>query len=263
MPACFVPDEGWIVCGSLACVGSVAPRYVIIHQIAGITFRTESDVVVPHLLEHPFTRFRVGDGEPDVRYRIRQFDPEALTLPPLDGGERERILRSVIFPQHWLDSPLLRSPEIRASVRVCLERPDLAHIGLRWNRALIRNYARNELDLFYPPGERESFAEPLILARFRNSLANFLPGFSAVMIHGAGVIRGGHAALFLAPDEGGKTTVARLSTGEPILNDDHVVLRQEGGVIMAHGTPFGPLTSGPQQARLGGIFYWRKRPVSS
>lgn len=233
---------------------------MITHQIAGIAFRTESDVLIPQLLGDPFARFRVEDGEPDVRYRIRQFDPDSLTLPPLDSKERERIVRSVGFPQRWLDNPLLRSPEIRASVRACLDRPELAHIGLRWNRAIIRNFARSELDFFYPPGERKSFAEPLILARYRNSLANFLPNFSAVMIHGSGMIRKGIAALFLAPDEGGKTSVVEHSTGEPILNDDHVILRQEGNVVTAHGTPFGPITSGPQQARLGGVFLLEKAP---
>ncbi len=231
---------------------------VVAHRIAGITFRTESDVPIPHLLEDPFAWFQVGDGEPDVRQRIHQFDLDSLTLPPLNSEERERIIRSVVFPRRWLDNPIFRSPEVRAVVQRCLDRPELAHIELAWNRVMIRNFARNEFDLFYPPQKRKDFINPLFVAGYRNMLSAFLPSFSAVMIHGAGVIRDGTAAVFLAPDEGGKTSMVKQSSGVPILNDDHIILRQEGSVVMAHGTPLGPITSGPQQARLGGFFLLEK-----
>jgi hypothetical protein len=232
--------------------------HVTTHKIAGIIFRTESDVPIPHLHEDPFGQFWVRDGEADVCCRFRQFDPDSLALPPLDSQERERIARSVIFPRHWLDKPTLRSPEVRVSLHKCLDRPELVHIGLRGEEAIIRDFARNELDFLYPPGKRKDFTEPIIVASYRNLLAAFLPNFSAVMIHGAGVIRDGVAAVFLASDGGGKTSVVRHSDRVHVLNDDHIILRQEGDVVTAHGTPFGPLTSGPQQARLGAFFLLEK-----
>lgn len=231
---------------------------VITYRIAGITFRTESDVLIPHLQEDPFERFRGGDGEPDVHCRIRQFDPDSLTLPPLNSRERERIVRSMGFLQRWLDNPIFRFPEVRVVLQRCLDRPELVHIELAWNRAIIRNFARNEVDLFYPPDRRKDIADPLFVAGYRNLLATLLPNFSAVMIHGAGVVRNGIAAVFLAPDKGGKTTVVERSSGEPILNDDHIILRQKDNVVIAHGTPLGPITSGPQQARIGGFFLLEK-----
>jgi hypothetical protein len=231
---------------------------IITHRIAEITVRTESDVPVPYLLTEPFSYFRAGDGKPDVSLQISQFDPDHLTLPPLSNEERECIIHSVHFPQRWLDNPLLRSPAIRASVHACLARPELTHIGLRWNRAIVRDFLRNTLDFFYPPKEKSSFAGQMVLARFRNLLAGFLPNFTAVMIHGASVVHAGVAAVFLAPDEGGKTTISNLAADRCILNDDHIVLRQVSDSIVAHGTPFGPVTAGPHSARLGGFFLLEK-----
>jgi hypothetical protein len=231
---------------------------VVTHRIAGITFRTESDVCIPHLQEDPFERFRVNSDEFDVHYRIRQFDPDPPTLLPLSSQEREYIARSIYFPQRWLDNRIFRSPEVRAVVQRCLDHPELVHIALTWNRAVFRNFAYNEFEIFYPPEKRRDFADRLFVAGYRNLLAPSLPNLSAVMIHGAGVIRNGVAMVFLASDEGGKTSVVKHSTGAPILNDDHLILRQEGEVVVAHGTPLGCMTSGPQQARLAGFFLLEK-----
>lgn len=235
---------------------------LLTHRIAGITFRTESDVPIPYLEKEPFTFFQIDPVAPDIRYRITQLDSQASALPPLDQNERKRIVRTVSFPRHWQDKLLLQSPAVRERVRVGLEQPELVHIGLAWNRAIIHNFARNEVDLLYPSEMAKDFSKPVILARYRNTFAPLLPNFSALMIHGSGVIRQGRTALFLAPDEGGKTTVVQcaLHTATPalILNDDQVVLRQEGNRVYAHGTPFGLLTSGPHQARLGGLFLLEK-----
>ncbi|NIN95352.1 MAG: hypothetical protein GTO49_10315, partial [Anaerolineae bacterium] len=134
---------------------------VVTHQIARITFRTESDVLLPHLEKDPFARFRVGDVEPDVRNRIRQLDLDSLTLPPLDGKERECISCSVGFQQRWLEHSVFRSPEVRARLRACLDRPEMLSIDINWNGMTIRDFARSEFDLFYPPEKKERFAGPL------------------------------------------------------------------------------------------------------
>ena len=89
-------------------------------------------------------------------------------------------------------------------------------------------------------------------------LATFMPNFSAIMLHGAGILRNGIAALFFAPDEGGKSSTIKLAIGMPILNDDQIILRKQNGMVIAHGTPFGTISSGPIQARLGAIFLLQK-----
>jgi hypothetical protein len=78
--------------------------------------------------------------------------------------------------------------------------------------------------------------------------------------HASGVVRGERAALFLAQHDGGKTTVAQQSNGQPILNDDQIILRQKGDVTVAHGTPLGRVTSGPCQSKVGALFMLKKAP---
>jgi hypothetical protein len=116
---------------------------------------------------------------------------------------------------------------------------------------------QNTLDLFFIP-EYGDTPEGYVAPSFRQLFAAFLPGFSALMVHSSGLIRNGRAALFLAPDEGGKTTVLKRSDGGQLLNDDQIIVRQEGDGFIAHATPLGRLTSGPCQAPLGGLFILEK-----
>jgi hypothetical protein len=237
---------------------SVFPVLLRSHRIADITFQTESDVNLPHILGPAFAQFQVENAPADVIYRIKGLDFRASALPPLTEEERKQILRVVGFPHQWLDRPVLNYPEVRKKIEACLENPEMAHIGLRWERAIVSNFSRNELDFFYPPKSRGDFSNSLMIARYRNTLSKFLPTFSAVMLHGAGIIRNDLATLFLAPDEGGKSTAVRLAEGMPVLSDDQVILRRQEGVVMAHGTPFAPVTGGPIRSRLGSIFLLEK-----
>jgi hypothetical protein len=160
------------------------------------------------------------------------------------------------------ESVLLRSPLVRVRLQDYLDRREQLEMQLDQDQAIIRNYSRRELDIFYTD-ELEGFDDPTqrahaaafrVATNFRQLFSTFLPSFSAVLVHSSGVIRNGRAALFLAPSTGGKTTVMRMATGDPILNDDQIVLRREGDHIVAHSTPLGSITSGPCQARLGGFF---------
>ena len=74
------------------------------------------------------------------------------------------------------------------------------------------------------------------------------------MIHSAAVVLDGAAALFLAPDEGGKTTIVRHALPGMTLCDDQNILRHEGAAILVHSTPLGLYTHGPRSAPLGGMF---------
>lgn len=234
---------------------------LFIHRIAGITIRTETDVEIPHLRDDPFALFSISNGKPDIHQRIYQFNPNNLTSPPLDDRERTLILSSMDFVPRWLDNPILRSPQIYEILQRCLASPESMQIEMAWNRMIIRNYADNEIDLIYHPERREDIASPLFVAGYRNMVATFLPNFSAVMIHAAGVIHNGNAVVFLAPDEGGKTSVVEDLAIDPVLNDDHIILRQDkDSVIIAHATPLGKITSGPQFAKLGVFFLLEKAP---
>jgi hypothetical protein len=353
--------------GVLRLTGWELQMFVTTHSVAGITFRTESDVLLPGLAEPPFGWFRVGDGEtPDVLHRLHQVPSDSLALSPPFGAERERIQQGAHLEQDALEGPLLRAPIVRAWLRESLGRPASVRISLYPNRAMVSNFGHHVVDLFHtdasepetveserpePAGndseprsrfrmhqlgrdpeklppllaeERELLARqvcfspttarehpflraPVVRDRLRSDLDQsknvivsvhteglvvytwgdrmmdfyyypgvddpqeariagsyysmfcaFLPDFSALPIHSSGVIRGDQAALFLAPDEGGKSTVLRHAAGAPWLNDDQVIVRREGDELLAHATPLGRRTSGPGQARLGGLFVLEK-----
>ena len=198
------------------------------------------------------------DGRPEPRFRLRKasLDPQADDSLPID--ERERFLREVEFVSPALiDLPLLRTPEVRAWLHASLERSEKVIIDEFVDGLMVCNLDQNTLDLFFIP-EYGDTPEGYVAASFRQLFAAFLPEFSALMVHSSGLIRNGRAALFLAPDEGGKTTVLKHSDGGQLLNDDQIIVRQEGDGFVAHATPLGRLTSGPCQAPLGGLFILEK-----
>jgi hypothetical protein len=58
------------------------------------------------------------------------------------------------------------------------------------------------------------------------------------LLHAATVIRNGKAYIFTGRSGAGKTTVATLSPEGSVLTDEISLLRREGGVWRAYGTPF-------------------------
>lgn len=233
--------------------------FLIKHSIAGISFSTESDFCLPHMAQPNFEPFLSEMTGADICCRFQALDHASSPLGELTENQRERLLATIGFPRKWLERKILDLPLVREKIEGCLAYPDLAHIGLRWGRVIIRNYHSNELDYFYDPENASEFSNGMMAARYRNLLAPFLPNFSAFMSHGGGIIRNGMAMVFLASDEGGKSSVVKLAVGCPVLSDDQVILRkQDNNEIVAHGTPFAPLSSGMVQAKLGGIFLLEK-----
>lgn len=226
--------------------------FVLTHQIAGITFRTESDIRFPFLLANRFEQFRVRDTKPDVHHWIRSVDPDSLKLSPLSENEVESLSRCVRHPRESLESPLLRSPVVRTRLRSCLNQSEQIGFELHHSSVLIFDFARLKLEFFYASDLSEVLADCRVGASL---FASFMAAFSAAMVHSSGLILSGAAALFLAPDEGGKTTVLEHSPpGTTILCDDQNILKKEGDAVIAYSTPWGLYTNGSKQVKLGGLF---------
>ena len=239
------------------------------YQIAGITVGFQTDLPVLDYYNKVFKPFLVEGLNPDIHYRIFQFDPEKLELTLLTDAERLRLKQIPGFhPTRWYNSPLLRTLEVHQSVEACLERPDLAHVDLRLNRAVVHDFYHNKVLSLYPSQNEVLFGYTsqnngihpgaVTLPPHRNKLAPMLVNFSAAILHCSGVVCNGRAALFLASDGGGKTTLLKDFPGQFVLNDDRVVLRRDSDRIIAHSTPFGRIFNGPQQAPLGGLFLLEK-----
>ena len=78
-----------------------------------------------------------------------------------------------------------------------------------------------------------------------------------LMLHAAGIQRGGAAYLFFGHSGSGKTTVSRLSGQEAVLNDDLILLMPGGEGWMVYGTPFwnpSQVKPSAKHAPLGGLY---------
>ena len=260
--------------------------FVFTHKIAGITFQTESDVEIIPIQNDSFQRFLTDDSKPVVYHRICGIDCADLTSPPLSEKEKGQISRCISppylgpgtltlpalvsvgekahlfhrasFPQDAMDVPLLQSPAVRARLESCLSHPEQVGLTLHIFSVVIHDYIHRTIDIFYPAERHEIFKGPWTENGFRRMFTIFLPVFSAVMVHSFGLIRSGKAALFLSPDEGGKSTVLERSDDGVALCDDRNILRKEEDSFFVHGTPWGRVTNASQQARIGGFFLLEK-----
>jgi len=66
-------------------------------------------------------------------------------------------------------------------------------------------------------------------------------GYEAVLMHAAGVIRGGDGFLFVGASGTGKSTVADLSQAHTVVNDEVCLVEFGAGGPVLHSTPFNGL----------------------
>jgi len=213
----------------------------------------------------PEARLHGGTGGPDEPFRLHPVPAGAPRSRPLTPGERAHWRQGIeIMAEKLLDLPIVQYAVVRATLRDGLDRGDRLRAYHYLDGIMVWNQTQDTIDFYYPEGGGRfpvlDTAEERLSSNLRQTFAAFLPQFSALMVHSAGLIRHGRAALFLAPDEGGKTTILRLAPDGYLLNDDQVVVRQEGAGLIAHGTPLGNMTDGPVHARLGGLFVLEKAP---
>ena len=125
---------------------------------------------------------------------------------------------------------------------------EIGFIDTRTNKANIKMGAWRSNDKVFL---LSSFLEAsLQLALIQNS------GF---LVHSCGVVREKTGYLFLAPAEGGKTTVAHKSRKFRVLSDDCNALKREGNDWFIYQTPWGRLINGKvEKVRLAKIFFLKK-----
>lgn len=221
------------------------------YRIAGIAFRIDSDLLLHDLHNSSFDQFRSDDAKPDVVCRVRGVNGWLPTCDCLTEGELKFLKNCVRYPLKDLENPLLCLPSVRARLSARTIQSAPISIEIRDSSLTVFDFAEKELEAFY----QADFAQ--ILSRSRigpGFFAPFLPVYSAAMVHSSALVHRGSAALFLAADGGGKTTLMEHSIDDEILSDDQIVLREEQGVIMAHGTPWGSYVNSNVSAQVGGLF---------
>ncbi len=232
----------------------------VTHKIAGIIFHTDSNVWLPRLQDEPFEQFRVRDScEPNVRQHLRIIDINSKTLLPPSQTDEICSSHDRYLPETQ-NSPLLYSHEVRMKLCAYIERPEQVSVRIERDQVNIQDYGAREANRFCLPKVGKYDASMHIASNFPQLFCAFLPAFSAMPIHCAGVIRNNKAIIFLAPDEGGKTTVMSLAGNVPVLHDDIVIWKTEGRRVVAYATPFGKNTSGPGEAPIRALFLLEQAP---
>ena len=254
-------------------------------SLAHIIFFTESNYPLK-LFEYENLFSGKSTGAYDVHNSLRSIDHNELkasavpknirhlvtacTISPASGRgvhaiplqfvdiHDDRLQPFLFTSSDILDAPILQSRAVRESLESRSAHLEQVFIAIHALTVEIRDYLKHEYEIFYADGLASLVQSDLMYNGFRNMFSAFLPDFSAVMIHGSSVLLNGRAAIFLAPDEGGKSTAARLSHRKKIFSDDRNILRKQSQGFMVHGTPWGMITSGPDFARLGGIFLLEK-----
>lgn len=226
------------------------------HRIAGVVFRTSVNVDPSRLWSTKFEPFRVSlpdDEEPDVVHTLTWVGHH---LP----GEH---------------SATSASPSVhcrRAGMRA--GRADGArHEGFTgrfessWQgcRALVTcDYLRREVDItLEDPGavdlnSRRPLSFLWLAANLRQLFATFLPEWRTLLLHACGVLVEGRCALFLAPDGGGKSTVASHAGDLVVMDDDHLAVTVEERGVIAHTSPLGARLTRPMEAPVAGLFFLEK-----
>jgi hypothetical protein len=257
------------------------------HRIADIEFYTQSDIQLSGIHNASTSRYLSLAENTEISQYIHQITSRDLTGPPLNTyelnqikkceiptslgrggvqilpltvivGQEEKYTPYLAYHQSLADLPILRDPGLRDRLSVCLEHAGQVTLILHPLTVEIRDYAAHRIDIYFPDILSEILQTSLAHNGVERIFRIFLPEFDALMIHSSAVIRKGKAIFFLAPDEGGKTSVAEQAVRTSVLGDDQVILRKQEAGFMAHSTPWGQIVNDPISAPLGVFFLLEK-----
>src|SRR5437867_915375 len=179
-----------------------------------------------------------------------------------DGADLEiRLLRSPL--RQYLPYPVQGGPkEYQLETRVREGRLHAWSYSFAGRFEIEGNQGEMELcDSDFEPAHRsvENFLRVALAWKAMNR--------GGLLLHASGVVRRARAYLFFGPSGSGKTTVARLSSGSLLLNDDCMLLVRRGGEFLASGVPFkGAEDAGARDAGsfpIAGLFRLVQAPAAS
>ena len=258
--------------------------FYLLHSIAGNCFSTKSNIACEFMQKNSMARFQLERGHPDISQILTMVSDKDLILPPLSQIALAEICRynttmsiysdtltisptlseatikklalSLNFSDHYY--PLLNAEFVRSAVIKSLFQPEKVHLQLHKLVVEVFDYERMVFQVFFHSSLAHLLQFDLSFNGIRRLFSAAFPAFKALIVHSSGIIVNGRVALFLAPDEGGKSTAVGLGPPENVLCDDYNVLSHRQGICEAHATPWGNLCNGPVSAPLGGLFFLEK-----
>ena len=221
-------------------------------NIAGLTINIRSELDIAFLNSERFLPFQTTSKKKEIFIFFHLIGSKDLTGPPLDPDSEPLLVKA---GRRGTDSPLLRSKHVKARLHHARDHTDLLFVEIFPEALSILDFKSNRADFYYSPGSTPELEKRLIGPAM---LAPFLPKFDACLLHASAIVRHGRTAVFLAPDEGGKTTAVRLSPSGTILCDDQVLVRRFPEGCRVSGTPWGLHVNAKVQPPLGGLFLLEK-----
>jgi hypothetical protein len=92
----------------------------------------------------------------------------------------------------------------------------------------------------------------------RVAFAHLVLAKGGLLMHAAGVVKGGRAYVFFGPSGSGKTTTTVMSAGSLILSDDLLMIVRDGEAFRASSVPFRGLVAPPattdERYPIGGLY---------
>lgn len=224
-------------------------------EFANIVWKIKRDIEFDELIYRRFEKFQVKSKKEDILNNL--IGIESNSEYKVGFNEINNLILGYPFKILGdIKSELLLFSIVYEYLKTNIY--DNSYISIEINKRSITfmNFRKNELHTFYQENQRK------FLKKTRpgwHVFANFLPLFDAIMIHSSAVIIENKAALFIAPDEGGKTTIVELLQEKyPIITDDQNIIRKENDKYYCYGTPWGLYTNKSAKAEIGGIFLIEK-----
>lgn len=216
------------------------------------------DFVSESPLLNPFRLHCVDSNDPEITVSFHEIHDNE-SHEKLHQDQIYKLSNSLGFKTRWLDTDWSSIPKIAIRLRKAADHPESIQIEFAWNRIIIRDFLKMSLDYFYSPSQSDRFRGPFFSGIFKNSIAPLLFTCNCGFLHASGTcFADGYAALFLAPDSGGKTTIIKHFAPGNILSDDQVGISFRAGKFGVFPTPFGTMFNPNANGLLGGLFFLQK-----
>lgn len=229
-------------------------------QLAGSCFHINSDSDINCFLMPRFSAFYSNCDDPfsTVRYILTKETSSCET--PFTQADCDGLLSTFEYPLKHFEVPcwsshILNFPAVRSLLVDCSDHGERVTLEIRKQSIVITDFLQHRMDIFYSGDNVRTIIEgrvdPLIFSPFLHDM-------NALIIHSSCVSFDGRAAVFLAMDEGGKTTAASLCIGGSVLADDQIIFRKQDGQWLAYGTPWSTFPPDPGSAVPAAFFLLEK-----